>query len=495
MRQIVMSQAALDAAAERRRRKRKLRMEPPLNALHRNRDYVRKEPYIVSKFPEPISVLVGDRLCLHNRIQALLRDGNFDDAILGVRHAMFSNCRPTIFTCNAVLDHLQKAGKHTELLSLYKFITQSGVIPNIVTYNTVVSTHCEKLDIDAAVNILNDIYAAEMTPSTATFIQLMMAHFRLKKYEEAMRLFREMLDKCHGADPSTSAVTIEGFVNGGAIDQATELYMEMKRHGSIFSEQVFCILIRGYFATSRVSEAMEVFNFIPEKLQPTVLSYNAMLDGLFKAGRDQEGMDFFDSFKSKNVIPNASTYAIIMSRLVEQGNVDRALFLLDYMDENRAPTTAVYNALLIAHFKKHMDGQISKQIDYLVQDMLKKSCEPDAVTYTILIDGFFKEGKLEEALKMLRKIMESGFRPDVDVYNKLFGHLCNEGNLDDAQKLFQGMVGGGQNPDVATYDILKEGFSKSGRMDEIKKFFEHVLEKYNLSEELVAQLGVKTQDM
>ena len=120
MRQIVMSQAALDAAAERRRRKRKLRMEPPLNALQRNRDYVRKEPYVVSKFPEPISALVGERLNLHNRVLSLCRSANLSDAVLAVRHAMFSNCRPTVFTCNAVLEHLQATGNYfTQSLTLF----------------------------------------------------------------------------------------------------------------------------------------------------------------------------------------------------------------------------------------------------------------------------------------------------------------------------------------------------------------------------------------
>jgi hypothetical protein len=62
-----------------------------------------------------------------------------------------------------------------------------------------------------------------------------------------MRLFREMLEKCHGVDPPTYAATIEGFVKGEAMQQAEELYLEMRRRGSIFSEPVFCNLIRGFF--------------------------------------------------------------------------------------------------------------------------------------------------------------------------------------------------------------------------------------------------------
>jgi pentatricopeptide repeat protein len=179
MRMVATSQAAMDAAAERRRRKRKLRIEPPLNALQRNRDYARREAMSNrnSKLPEPINVLVGDRLSLHNRIQTLCRAGKLDEATLGVKHAMYSNCRPTVFTCNSVLGALTRAGEHDNAVSLFKFIKQAGVIPNLVTYNIVLSTHCERLDLEASFDMLKTIYEAEMTPSTVNFNHLMKAHF------------------------------------------------------------------------------------------------------------------------------------------------------------------------------------------------------------------------------------------------------------------------------------------------------------------------------
>ncbi|GLJ08917.1 hypothetical protein SUGI_0098590 [Cryptomeria japonica] len=109
MREVYMSQAALDAAAERRARKRALRVDPPMSALQRNR-YGPPKPHDPN-MPEPINVLVGDRLSLHNRLQSLSRSGKLDEALVAARQAQYSRIRPTIFTYNSLLGHCHRAGR------------------------------------------------------------------------------------------------------------------------------------------------------------------------------------------------------------------------------------------------------------------------------------------------------------------------------------------------------------------------------------------------
>lgn len=491
MRGVVMSQAALDAAAERRRRKRKLRIDPPLSALQRNRDYARQQAQRNPNLPESINVLVGDRLSLHNRIQTLCRAGKLQEAIEGVKAAMFSRIRPTVFTCNSVLGALHRAGEHADVVFLFNFVKQSGVIPNLVTYNIVLSTHCEKLDMDASFNMLKTIYEAEMTPSNVTFNHLMKAHFRLQKYEEVMRLFWEMLEKCHGADPPTYAATIEGFCKGGAMKQAEELYMEMRRRGSIFSEPVFCNLIGGFFNEGEIQKALDVFDFIPEKLERTVMSYNAVMDGFCKAGQLQEALQYLDKLAESNLSPNAASYTILMNGYITQGKLQEAEKLFRSMTEKGCiPDACAYNTLLDAYFKEGMLAEAEK----LFEEMVTERREPDSVTYTMLINEFSKRGKVEGALKIFTNMIEGGLKPDVSVYNKWFGLLCKEGKNDEAKKLFERMVDESQNPDVGTYEILTEGFGQQGRAEEAKELFRDILEKGNLSEDLVALLTGKLKE-
>ncbi|KAM3741705.1 hypothetical protein ACB098_07G017000 [Castanea mollissima] len=104
-----------EAAAERRSRKRRLRIEPPLSSLNRSQQQQQtQQPQKPQqsqipqnpnspKLPEHVSALSGNRLNLHNRILTLIRQNDLEEASLFTRHSVYSNCRPTIFTVNSVL--------------------------------------------------------------------------------------------------------------------------------------------------------------------------------------------------------------------------------------------------------------------------------------------------------------------------------------------------------------------------------------------------------
>jgi hypothetical protein len=103
--------SAEEAAAERRRRKRRLRIEPPLHALRRDQGPPQRDPN-APRLPDSTSALVGPRLNLHNRVQSLIRAGDLDAASSVARHSVFSNTRPTVFTCNAIIAAMYRAKRY-----------------------------------------------------------------------------------------------------------------------------------------------------------------------------------------------------------------------------------------------------------------------------------------------------------------------------------------------------------------------------------------------
>ncbi|KAK8587260.1 hypothetical protein V6N13_086254 [Hibiscus sabdariffa] len=127
-----------EAAAERRCRKRRLRVEPPLSSSQRFQVQQVAPARPVQnpnapKVPEPVTALCGNRLNLHNKILKLIRENDLEEAALYTRHSVYSNCRPTIYTVNAVLNAQLRQSKYADLLSLHRFITLAGIAPNVIT--------------------------------------------------------------------------------------------------------------------------------------------------------------------------------------------------------------------------------------------------------------------------------------------------------------------------------------------------------------------------
>lgn len=49
----------------------------------------------------------------------------------------------------------------------------------------------------------------------------------------------------------------------------------------------------------------------------------------------------------------------------------------------------------------------------LYNEMVRKGVEPDVVTYTALIDGYFKDGNMKSALKLYKEMIEARLKPNV----------------------------------------------------------------------------------
>ncbi|XP_042514381.1 uncharacterized protein LOC122089031 [Macadamia integrifolia] len=223
----------LRRAAERRRRKRRLRIEPPLNSLRHTQPQQRPinpnpNPN-APKLPESVTVLTGNRLNLHNRILTLIRQNDLDEAALLTRHSIYSNCRPTIFTCNAVMAALLRQSRYSDLLSLHRFITQAGVAANVVTHNLLINAYCDCRKTDTALEhykqLIND---APFNPSPTTYRILVKGLVDNNKVDRAVELKNEMLEKGFAPDSIVYNHLMLGLVKKLDPDGVLALYEELK---------------------------------------------------------------------------------------------------------------------------------------------------------------------------------------------------------------------------------------------------------------------------
>ncbi|KAG6471652.1 hypothetical protein ZIOFF_067362 [Zingiber officinale] len=57
-------------------------------------------------------------------------------------------------------------------------------------------------------------------------------------------------------------------------------------------------------------------------------------------------------------------------------------------------------------------------------------CSPNTVTYSTLMDGLSKAGRVEEAMSLLDNMKRIGLGADAYVYGALVSGLCNAGSVD-----------------------------------------------------------------
>ncbi|EPS62753.1 hypothetical protein M569_12038, partial [Genlisea aurea] len=482
-----------EAAAERRKRKRRLRLDPPLAALrHQQPQQPRPSPSPspqnpnAPKIPEPVSVLTGSRLNLHNRILKLIRENDLEEAALYTRHSIYSNCKPTIYTCNSVLAAQLRQSKYAELLSLHRFITQAGVAANVVTYNILLTVYldCRKPDL-ALEQYKQLITDAPFNPSRTTYRILIKGLVGNQQIEKALEIKDDMEAKGFKSDPTVYSYLMSGQAKNSNAEGVFELHEELKKKtgmDEIFDGVIYGNLMKGYFLKGMEAEAMECYKRAVgeasegSQIKMSSVAYNYILEALSKNGKLDEALKLFESMKNKHDPPrrlcvNLGSYNVIVEGYCGEKRFLEAIEVFNGMGEKRCvPDTLSYNVLI----DELCNNNHLALAEELYKNMADKKVSPDEYTFVTLMDTCFRENRPGDASAYFKTMVESKLRPNLGVYKRLMEGLVEVGEVDEAKSFFELMVPKLRMDDAA-YKFIIGSLFEAGRHEEVVKIVDGML--------------------
>ncbi|RVX08363.1 Pentatricopeptide repeat-containing protein [Vitis vinifera] len=194
-------------------------------------------------------------------------------------------------------------------------------------------------------------------------------------------------------------------------------------------------------------EAVNVFlgpkNF---EFRPSLLSCNSLLGDLLKGNKVELFWKVFDGMcahKStsgdgeKGCSPNLVTYNVIMGGLCRARLLDEAIEL-----------------------KRSMR---SREAKLMLLEMINVGLKPEPITYNALIDGFMRQGDIEQAFRIKDEMVACGIEANLIIWNTLLNGVCKAGKMEKALEIMQEMMEKGVEPDSQTYSLLIEGHCRRGR--------------------------------
>ncbi|KAK6915870.1 Pentatricopeptide repeat [Dillenia turbinata] len=470
--------SAEEAAAERRRRKRRLRIEPPLHALRRDPSAPRPPPDPnAPRLPDSTSSLVGPRLNLHNRVQSLIRASDLDAASATCRHAVFSNTRPTVFTCNAIVAAMYRNKRYSDAIALFQFFyRQSNIVPNVVSYNVLINTHCDMGNVDLGLEVYRHILAnAPFSPSAVTYRHLTKGLIDAGRISEAVDLLREMLNKGHGADSLVYNNLIKGFLDLGNLDKANELFDELKERCLVYDGNVNATYMDWFFNQGREKEAMESYkSLLDRQFKMTPATCNVLLEVLLKHNRKTEAWALFHQMLDTHTPPNfqavnSDTFNIMVNECFKLGNISEAFDVFKRAGTRPgskpfAMDTAGYNNIITRYCEHGMLEDAEK----LFAELCSKSLSPDVNTYRTLIDAYFKQERIEDALQTFNKMVDAGLRVVASFGTRVFGELIKYGKVAETMPILTKMGGKDPKPDPTIYEVVVMGLCNNALLDEAR---------------------------
>ncbi|WJX91522.1 hypothetical protein P8452_73288 [Trifolium repens] len=189
---------------------------------------------------------------------------------------------------------------------------------------------------------------------------------------------------------------------------------------------------------------------------------------------------------SDGVTPDKVTVDLSVRALCSADRVDDAVELIKELSSKHCcPDTYTFNFLVknlckcrtlstVYTFIDEMRRKFDVKPDLVTYTILidnEKGVEPDLVTYNTLIYGLSKSGRVSEAKKLLRVMVERGHFPDEITYTSLMNGMCRKGETLVALALLEEMEMKGCSPNSCTYNTLLHGLCKSRMFDKAMELY------------------------
>jgi len=373
---------------------------------------------------------------------------------------------------------MYRAKRYNEAIALFHFFfNQSNLVPNIVSYNNVINTHCDEGRVDVTLEVYRHIIShAPFSPSSVTYRHLTKGLISVGHINEAFDLLREMLAKNHGADSMVYNNMISGFLELGNLDKANELFDELKNRCIVYDGVVNATYMEWFFKQGKDKEAMDSYKSLMDReFRMTPATCNVLLEVLLKHDKQKEASELFDQMLDNHTPPNfqavnSDTFNIMVNECFKHGKFDEALgtkinskpFIMD---------VAGYRYII----SRFCEIGMMSEADTLFEESCSKHLSADVPTHTAMIDGYLKVGNIDDALRIFNKMVDCGLRVIATFGNRVFDELIKNGKVNECAHFLSKMGGQDPKPDSTCYEVVIKGLCSEGLLDKSQELLDEVM--------------------
>jgi len=304
--------------------------------------------------------------------------------------------------------------------------------PNEITLGCMIDALVSCREVRQAEALVNQ-WKSKIRPNTVVYSTLIHGWAKENDSKKALSIFEQMRAERVPCNAVTYNCVIHACVRAGDMQGSLDLLREMKEAGSVRPDKfTYSTIIKGYCGRGEIDLALYLFEeMLREKLAPDLVIYNTLLDGCVKTRNTAVCDELLEDMISRwRIFPNSYTLSILIKRFGRQGDLARALELVDLWPKrfgfraNAHVWTCLISAC-VTHGRMHtaecifssMRGDtervkelMRRNIEIVTGAEIKllasavataSACPADAKTFETLALGYLRFGQVERAMDLV----------------------------------------------------------------------------------------------
>ncbi|KAK7259934.1 hypothetical protein RIF29_25561 [Crotalaria pallida] len=269
-------------------------------------------------------------------------------------------------------------------------------------------------------------------PVYATMINALGTSGRLAEMRDVIEQMRE--DSCECRD-SVFVSAINTYAKAGLVDEAISLYRNIPWFNCVQWTESFNTLLQILVNENQLEAAHHLFveSSCGWEVKSRIRSLNLLMYALCQKSRSDLALQIFQEMDFQGCYPNRDSYAILMKGLCHDRRLQEATHLL-------------YS----------MFWKISQ-----------KGNGEDVVIYRTLLDALCDDGKFDEAMEILGKILRKGLKAPKRCYNQLnLSQFCDGKDIEGIKRLLHEALIKGSVPSLVSYNAMAVDLFREGKISE-----------------------------
>jgi pentatricopeptide repeat protein len=231
-----------------------------------------------------------------------------------------------------LVDKMCQSGQVLKAYKLLRGIIDSGVVPDVVTYNTLINGLCKVRNLDAALRLFKELQLKGLSPDEITYGTLIDRLMRAHRESDAMMLFQNILQS--GDTPSLSIYNsmMRSLCRMKKLPQAINLWLDhLPKKYNLSPEDEAIAIARKKMKDGSLDEAVrELIKIDQEYGSVNSNPYTIWLIGLCQARRICDALIMFHTLQGFDIDVTPACCALLTKYLCWEKNLNAALDVMLY---------------------------------------------------------------------------------------------------------------------------------------------------------------------
>ncbi|XP_052197862.1 pentatricopeptide repeat-containing protein At2g13600-like [Diospyros lotus] len=392
-------------------------------------------------------------------ISGFMRRGRVKESMWYFERNPFQN----VVSWTAAINGLVQNGLNFNALKLFRKMLQSEVMPNDITFTSIVKASAELGGFGFGMSVLGLIVKVGFEHNVSVSNSLITLNLRLGEIDLARRIFDQMEER----DVVSWTAIMDMYVEMGDLREARRIFDEMPER----NEVSWSAMIARYSQSGNAEQAVELFHqMVQDGYRPNMSCFPSIINALGDLKALRLGMNIHGHVSKIGVERDIFTSSSLIDFYCKCGKTEDARLVFNLILEKNV---VCWNSIVSGY---SLNGELEKAKELF--DLMPKK---NSVSWNVMISGYLENEQCHQVFELFNQMLLSGEAPNESTFSSVLCACATMASLEKGKNLHGKVLKLGLECDVFVGTALTDMYAKSGDIESSKQVFGRMPEKNEIS--------------